>query len=116
MTQSQSRQLLRALLGICHVVLISAAATCALALAQAWPIVAVLAIVPLLFAAKGLYLDSGRTYQWLSLVLVLYIGIGSVEVIASQRETTSAIAVMMAALAELLLLMSLIRNAPPAPH
>jgi hypothetical protein len=53
---------------------------------------------------------SGRVYQWLSLVLVFYVG--SVDVTAYQRETASAVVMMMATL---LLIMSLTRNAPPTP-
>jgi hypothetical protein len=55
---------------------------------------------------------SGRIYQWLSLVLVFYVGSGSVDVTAYQRETASAVVMMMATL---LLIMSLTQNAPPAP-
>ncbi|MFL2547377.1 MAG: DUF2069 domain-containing protein [Candidatus Rariloculaceae bacterium] len=119
MTPDQSRRLLRTLVGICHLLLIIAAATWALSLQQSLPIIAVAsaaAVVPLALGIRGLYLDKADTYRWLGLVLVLYIGFGSVEVITSQRESLSAVVMMMAALAEVLLLMSLIRNAPPTPR
>jgi uncharacterized membrane protein len=71
-------------------------------------------IAPLLFAIRGLIRERIDTYRWLSLVLVIYIGAGSTEVVASQRTSTAAVVVMLAALAELGVLLTMIRNAPSA--
>jgi uncharacterized membrane protein len=117
MTPAEPRLVLRSVAGICHLILITATAKWCLDLSQALPAIWIVApIAPLLLAARGLYQDDGRTYQWLGLVLILYVGIGSVEVVASQRASTSAAVVMLTALAEIAVLMSLIRNAPRAPR
>lgn len=71
-------------------------------------------IAPLLFAIRGLIRERIDTYRWLSLVLVIYIGAGSTEVVASQRTSAAAVVVMLAALAELGVLLTMIRNAPSA--
>jgi uncharacterized membrane protein len=69
-------------------------------------------IAPLLFSIQGLIREQIDTYRWLSLVLVIYIGAGSMEVVASQRTSAAAVVVMLAALAELSVLVTMIRNAP----
>ncbi len=115
MTLTEPRSLYRSLLWLCHVTLVVAMASwlLALPLPQPWPVVLLaLLIAPLLIATRGLYNDRRYTYQWLSLVLVICIGASLVEVIASQRTASAAVVVMLAALAELLILPPLIRNAP----
>ena len=115
MKPAAARFWLRSLVWICHVSLIVAFVLWILALQppQPWPgIVLAVLIAPLLIAAGGLYRDQRYTYQWLSLVLVIYSGVGIVEVIASQRSTSAAVVVVLATGAELLIVLSLIRNAP----
>lgn len=115
MTLAESRSLFRSLVWICHVTLVVAIALWLLVPPphRPWPIVLfALLIAPLLIATRGMYSDRRYTYQWLSLVLVICIGAGIVEVVASQRTASAAVVVMLAALAELLILPTLIRNAP----
>ena len=117
MTANEWRTVSRTLLWICHIVLLVASAAWLLEQPslELWLILltAVL-IAPLLFAIRGLIRDQVDTYRWLSLVLVIYIGAGSTEVVASQRASAAAVVVMLAALAELSVLVTMIRNAPSA--
>jgi len=117
MTANDWRTVSRTLLWICHIVLLVASAAWLLEQPslELWLILltAVL-IAPLLFAIRGLVRDQVGTYRWLSLVLVIYIGAGSTEVVASQRASAAAVVVMLAALAELGVLVTVIRTASPA--
>ena len=117
MTTNKWRTVSTTLLWICHVVLLVASAAWLLARSspQLWLIlVTAVMIAPLLFAIRGLIREQIDTYRWLSLVLVIYIGAGSTEVVASQRASAAAVVVMLAALAELSVLVTMIRNAPSA--
>jgi uncharacterized membrane protein len=75
----------------------------------------VLALLPLVATLRGLIMGRGETLRWLALALVLYTGLGAVEVIA--RSDAASIAVLFLALLELALVLSLVR-APRsrAPH
>lgn len=117
MTTNKWRTVSTTLLWICHVVLLVASAAWLLARSspQLWLIlVTAVMIAPLLFAIRGLIREQVDTYRWLSLVLVIYIGAGSTEVVASQRASAAAVVVMLAALAELSVLVTMIRNARSA--
>jgi uncharacterized membrane protein len=117
MTTNKWRTVSRTLLWICHIVLLVATVAWLLARPspQLWLILlSAVMITPLLFATRGLVREQIDTYRWLSLVLVIYIGAGSTEVVASQRTSVAAVVVMLAALAELSVLVTMIRNAPPA--
>ncbi len=104
----------RLLVAICHAVLLGATAAWCLTLQPTGPLSALLiaaASLPLLFAVRGLLRDQRYTYQWLRLVLVLYTGASSAEVVASQRTAPAAVIMMAAALSELLLVLVLLRFA-----
>ena len=72
-----------------------------------------LLLLPLLLTIRGLIADQRYTYQWLSLVLVIFIGASTTEVVASLRAEPAAIVVMIASVAELLSVLVLIRSAQP---
>jgi len=117
MTTNEWRAVSRSLLCICHIVLLVASAAWLLARPspELWLILlTAVMIATLLFAIRGLIRERINTYRWLSLVLVIYIGAGSTEVVASQRTSAAAVVVMLAALAELGVLVTMIRNAPSA--
>ena len=119
MTTRGPRTVLRILVWVCHSVLLLAIAAWLLALPSPQPwLIALVAVsfAPLLLALRGLYNDQRYTYRWLSVVLVIYVGAGSTEVVASQRTAPAAALVMLAALAELCILMILIRNVPSARY
>ena len=71
-----------------------------------------IAVGPLLLAAKGLYTGSRYTRQWLSILLVFYVGLGLVETIASQGRSVSAAVLLLASAVELGLLFASLRSAP----
>jgi uncharacterized membrane protein len=115
MTADNVRTIARSLLAVVHAALVVAvvawASGMALAAASPW-LVALLALscVPLLLAVRGLYQDNRETYRWLSLTLVLYVGAACVETIASLRSDCLAIAILGCAVAELYILMILLRG------
>jgi hypothetical protein len=68
----------------------------------------VLALLPLLATLRGLVAGSSERLGWLALSLVLYAGLGAVEVIA--RTHPAAVVVLLLALIELALVLSLTRG------
>lgn len=73
-----------------------------------------IAVLPLLAAVPGLRAGRSYTYQWLTLLMVWYVGVAIVEVLAVSNRFSFAAAALAAALAELALLLALIRQTPPA--
>lgn len=86
--------------------------------AAARAVIAAVAALPLLAAIPGLRRRERRTYQWLTVVLVLYVGAAAVEVVATLGASVFGGVVLFAALVELVLLLRLIREpaARPATH
>jgi uncharacterized membrane protein len=74
---------------------------------------AVAAAAPLLLAVPGLVRGRRATQQWLAVVLVLYAGAASVEVVAASGQARAAALALLAALIELGLLLALIRGFQP---
>jgi len=72
------------------------------------------AALPLLAACPGLRAGSRYTYQWLTLLMVFYVGVAIVEVLAASSRASFASAMLAAASVELVLLLTLIRRTPPA--
>jgi uncharacterized membrane protein len=70
---------------------------------------ATVALLPLIAAIPGLARSSRYTYQWVTVALVIYIGMAAVEVVASLARSLPATIVLFAALIELFLLLGLIR-------
>ncbi|MGI9259715.1 MAG: DUF2069 domain-containing protein [Gammaproteobacteria bacterium] len=106
----------RVLAGLSHACLIVATVAWSLSLRMPGPLPAImiaLLLIPLLLTIRGLIADQRYTYQWLSLVLVIFIGASTTEVIASLRAEAAAIVVMIASVAELLSVLILIRFAQP---
>ena len=106
----------RVLTGLSHASLIVATVAWSLSLRMPGPLPAVmiaLLLLPLLLTIRGLIADQRYTYQWLSLVLVIFIGASTTEVVASLRAEPAAIVVMIASVAELLSVLILIRSAQP---
>ena len=71
----------------------------------------VLALLPLVLGLPGLLGRRRASLQWLAVALVIYAGLGTVEVIA--RSDPAAMAVLLLALLELALALSLTRAQPP---
>lgn len=71
--------------------------------------------VPLLLAVPGLAELRRATYQWLMLLLVIYIGMAVLEVVATLGASVFGSAALLAALIELAVLVRLIRMPDPAP-
>jgi uncharacterized membrane protein len=69
------------------------------------------AVLPLLAALPGLIADRAATLPWLALALVAYVGLATVEAIAS--VTPSAAAMLLLALLELGLVLLLSRTPRP---
>jgi uncharacterized membrane protein len=112
-----SRRLHRAL-WLSHGALLSAAilavATADIG-AAARAVLAVVAAAPLLLAVPGLRRRQRYTYQWLTVVLVIYVGAALVEVVATLGGSLFSGIVLFAALIELVLLLALIRAPAPPP-
>jgi len=66
--------------------------------------------LPLLLAIPGLRLGSIYTYQWLSIVAVLYVGIGLAEMIASLGQSRAAIALTLTSSVLLIALLRAIKH------
>lgn len=112
------RTLRRGVLAL-HALLGVAATAAIVTAAMPWTLAAVwlvLALAPLGAAAPGLLAGRRYTCQWLTLVLVAYVGAAIVEVLASAARASFASLVLLIALAELALLLALIRQAPGAPR
>jgi uncharacterized membrane protein len=99
----------------CHLTLIAALAAVLLA-APTMPRLAFAAIVlaPLLLVLRGLAAGRRTTEQWLAVLLVVYIGGTSVEVVARSGSAPLLAIALLAAVLELGLLLALIRR--PAAH
>ncbi len=116
MNDPASRSGFRILAGLSHACLIVATVAWSLSLRMPGPLPAVmiaLLLIPLLLTIRGLLADQRYTYQWLSLVLVIFIGASTTEVVASLRAEPAAIVVMLASATELLSILMLIRSAQP---
>jgi uncharacterized membrane protein len=74
--------------------------------------IVVAALLPLALTLPGLVARRRRQLQWLALALVLYAGLGAVEVIAGRHPAN--VAWLLSALLELALVLRLTR-APPLP-
>lgn len=97
---------------VCHALLLGAcAALVASAPLGTAPRVALLVAVaaPLLLAVPGLLAGRRYTLQWLAILLVLYIGGAMVELVVRGRAAAAVLA-LLAALAELALLLTTLRN------
>jgi uncharacterized membrane protein len=115
MTAANPLTIARSVLAVVHATLAIAVIVWAtglvLAAASPWLYAPLgLAGVPLLLAVPGLYRDDRETYRWLSLMLVLYVGAACVETIASMRSDSAAIVILSAAVAELYILMILLKH------
>jgi uncharacterized membrane protein len=75
--------------------------------------IAAVAALPLLLAVPGLVRGRRYTCQWLAVLLVLYAGAASVEVVAAAGQAHAAALALLAALAELGLVLALIRGFRP---
>jgi uncharacterized membrane protein len=101
-----------------HAALIAAAALLALELFPSSPareIAALLAVTPLLVALWGLLTRRRAAAPWLALLLVVYCGAASVEVVANAGAARAASAALLAAIAELGCLLVIIRRSRPHP-
>ena len=72
-----------------------------------------LLVLPLALSVRGLWRRQITTLRWLSLLFVLLVGVGVVEVLASNRGGIES-AFLGAALLELSLVMILLRHPHPA--
>lgn len=110
---------LKRALEIAHLALLLCVAGAALTapLTWVWRLVAlVLAIGPLGAALPGLMAGRRYTCQWLSVLLVLYVGVAVVEVLAAPSRMSFASLALLAALVELALVLAFIRQTPAAPR
>jgi Predicted membrane protein (DUF2069) len=73
--------------------------------------IALVALLPLAASLPGLMAARRSSMRWLALALVFYAGLGAVEVIA--RTHPAAVAVLLCALIELALVLSLTRAPRP---
>lgn len=78
-------------------------------------ILAIALATPLLLAVPGLAERRRATYQWLMLLLVIYIGMAVLEVVATLGASMFSSVALLAALVELASLVRLIRLADPLP-
>lgn len=78
-------------------------------------ILAVAVAAPLLLAGPGLYRARRATYQWVMLLLVIYIGMAVLEVVATLGASMFSSVALLAALCELAILVRLIRVPDPTP-
>ena len=74
-------------------------------------VVALLALLPLILSLRGLIAGRTATLRWLAVALVLYAGLGSVEVIATSSRP--AIGLLLFALLELAATLILLRHPRP---
>jgi uncharacterized membrane protein len=80
-------------------------------LALPWKLaLSALGVLPLVMGLPGLVGCRRQSLQWLALALVIYVGLGTVEVIADSHP--AAVAVLLLALLELALILSLTRARP----
>ena len=73
-----------------------------------------LAAGPLLLAVRGLRDGARYTRQWIAIAMVLYVGCGLGETLATQARSPAAILLLFCSAAELLLLLRSLRSAPRA--
>ncbi len=101
----------------CHLVVIGTVAASALATVTPARVgLALLLVAPLLVTLRGLVRERATTLQRLAVLLVVYIGGASVEVVAQAGDAPLLSAALLAAALELGLLLALIRRGrPPAP-
>jgi uncharacterized membrane protein len=72
----------------------------------------ILLVLPLALSVRGLWRRQITTLRWLSLLLVLLVGVGVVEVLASNRGSIES-ALLGSALLELSLVLILLRHPHP---
>jgi len=109
--------LIRALTLLLHVILAVTVSVWAvrLELPAPWGLVAPASVAaPLLLGVPGLLTPRRGSYSRVAVLLVAYVGGSVVEVVASQRSTWPPVAALVTSLAELLLVLALIRTHPPA--
>jgi uncharacterized membrane protein len=102
----------------CHLLLATAIAAHVVATAPTAPrlVLAALLTLPLLLALRGLVRGQRAVEQRLAVLLVLYVGGASVEVVAQAGRAPLLGVALLAASLELALLLALIRRgAPRAP-
>ena len=99
---------------VCHGVLLAALAAAAVTPATSGPraLAATLIVAPLLATLPGLVRGQRKVEQWLAVLLVLYAGATSVEVVAHVGTAPLFSAALLAAVAELGVLLALIRHSP----
>lgn len=115
MTAPQAARRLGTALLACHAALAAAVAAAAVTLPGAGParLLALLAgLVPLAAMTPGLLRGRRNAYVYGALILVLYVGFAATEVVASASRSSPAALVMLLALAELALLLTLARIRP----
>jgi hypothetical protein len=78
-------------------------------------LLALLAVAPLLATFRGLG-APGRARAWTALLLVVYVGATSVEVVATSGAARLASLALLAAALDLALLLALIRRSRPLPR
>jgi uncharacterized membrane protein len=109
--------LLRAAAIGCHLALLVAAGVLAARAVPSSPwreVAAVLAALPLLATLPSLLSARRRAAQWLTLLLVAYAGAAVVEVVANPGALRPASVALLAALAELGLVLAVIRRSRTA--
>ena len=100
----------------CHAVLVVAAGTLAYRAAGVTPwseLAAALPAAPLLASVPGLLARRPASAAWLAVLLVVYCGAACVEVVASFGSSRAASFALLAALAELGLVLMLVRRWRP---
>jgi hypothetical protein len=97
----------------CHALLVVTAALVAGSLVPSFPgkaFAALVAIAPLLAPLPAFWRGRPGAAPWLALLLVVYIGAASIEVVARGASSLAANAALLAATAELALLLVLTRR------
>jgi uncharacterized membrane protein len=96
----------------CHALLIATLAAAAVTFdaTASRALVAALIVAPLLATLPGLVRGRREVEHWLAVLLVLYVGATSVEVVARAGAAPLVSAALLAAVAELGLLLALIRR------
>jgi uncharacterized membrane protein len=79
-------------------------------------VMCVAAVVPLVATLPGLAGGRRTVERWLALLLVVYVGAATVEVVATSGRAALASIALLAAVAELGLVLALIRRSPSRPR
>lgn len=97
----------------CHALLVATVAVVAAGFAPSFPgnaLAAAAAVAPLLVPLPAFWRGRPGVAPWLALLLVLYIGAACIEVVARGASSLAANAALLAATAELALLLVLTRR------